>query len=545
METLDRVKKYLPKIDEYDYSKWLTNGCYLDLEAACNVIEFFEEELIQTMGKWAGEPVKLLDWQKYLLLVPVFGIKKADGRRRFRRFYVRIPRKNGKSTICAGIILYLLACDGEARPRVYGFAVDRQQAKIVLDECIAYVNASEFLKTEVFQTFKDRIECRTNDGVYLVLSKDTKNKDGLNASGAVGDEMHQLPDGVIVDRVHRSTSTRDQPLEGYITTAGIYSPGKETICWLMDDLAKKVEADPDYDPTLYPLLYGAEEGDNIADPKVWEKANPSLGPVKSYEYMEIECREALRNPAALNDFKRFELNIWVGSQSAWIPDADWQARAYAFTEEEMRGRVCYGGLDLSKTRDYTALVLCFPPHELDRRFSLLPYLWCPRVTFELRKDKQPILQKWYDEGHILITEGNAVDYDAVKDKIEEIRKIFRVKEIAFDNWNSSMLVNELQKNKAPMVEFRQGWKSMSPATKDFDIALSTKGNLWHNGNPAMAWMLQNVVLTKDKADNWQPDKAKSTDAIDGIVASLMAYARAWACHETNPYETRGLRSLND
>lgn len=544
-EEQELVARYLPNLADHDYSKWLTDGCYLDPVAAAKVVEFFEEELVQTMGKFAGQHVQLLQWQIYKFIVPVFGIKKPDGKRRFRRAYVRIPRKNGKSTLASGLILYLLACDNEARPLVYGYAVNGKQARIVLKEAIAYVEKSAYLNDEIFITYKDKIECRTSDGVYEVLSKDSKDKDGLNAHGAVCDEMHQLPDGVIVDRVHRSTSTRDQPLEIFITTSGTYSPGKETICWEYDQEAIKTDKDPSYEPTLYPLIYGAEEDDDIYDPAVWFKCNPSLGDVKSLEYMQGEARKAQRNSAAKQDFKRFELNIWVGTKSSWIKDEDWQARVRNFTEKDMLGRPCFAGLDLSKTRDYTALVLCFTPWELDQTYTLLPYLWIPEQTLEERKEKQPKILEWLEQGWIIKTEGDVVDYDQILDKVNYVRDLFKVNEIAFDDWNSSMLVQYLQKKKAPMVEFRQGFRSFSGPCKDFDIQMGQKGKIWHNGNPAMAWMLGNVVMTKDAALNWKPDKDASADAIDGIVAAIMAFGRAFGGWKVNPLEERGLRSLND
>lgn len=548
---VDLVALYLPKLAEHDYSRWLTNGCYLDAEAAARVVEFAHEELVQTMGQWAGQRVRLLDWQIYEFIVPVFGIKTPDGKRRFTRAFIEIPRKNGKSTLAALLILYLLGCDQEARPFVYGYAVDDKQARICLNEAIAYVDASPFLKNEVFITYKDKIECPGNGGKYEVLSKGAENKDGLNAHGAVCDEMHQIKDGAVIDRVHRSSSTREQPLEIFITTAGIYSPGKETVCWQYHEKAEKCRDNPDYDPTFFGLIYGIsaeeykENPDIWKDPAAWKRANPSLGYIKSYKYMQDEAREAERNPAVLNDFLRFELNIWVGSATTWIPPHILRAKALPVTLEQFYGRPCYAGLDLSRTRDYTALTLCFTPYELDKFYTFWPFLWCPKQTLDERQKKQIILAQWIKDGWVLPTEGDVVDYREIKRKIEEVRKLFRVKEIAFDSWNSSMLVQELLDEGAPMVEFRQGFRTFSGATKDFDIQMGEKGLIRLNGNPCMEWMFGNIVMVKDAANNWKPDKEKSSDCIDGPVSALMAFGRAFQPIAANPLEERGIRSLND
>lgn len=548
---VDLVAKYLPKLDVSAYSRWLTNGCYLDAEAAARVVEFAHEELVQTMGKWAGQKVQLLDWQIYEFIVPVFGIKTADGKRRFTRAYVEIPRKNGKSTLAALLILYLLGCDQEVRPFVYGYAVDEKQAKICLDEAIAYVDASHYLKDEVFITYKDKIECPGNGGKYVVLSKGAENKDGLNAHAAVCDEMHQLKDAAIIDRVHRSSSTREQPLEIFITTAGIFSAGKQSVCWKYHEKAEKCRDNPDYDPTFFGLIYGisAEEyeknPDIWKDPEAWKRANPSLGYVKSYKYMEDEARNAEQNPSDLNDFLRFELNIWVGSAVTWIPAHILRAKAIPVSLEQFYGRKCFAGLDLSRTRDYTALTLCFTPFELDKFYTLWPFLWCPGQTIEQRAKEQPVLKQWIKDDWVIETEGDVVDYKAIKAKIEWVRKMFRCEEIAFDSWNSSMLVQELQDEGAPMVEFRQGFKTMSPVINDFDIQMGENGLIRLNGNPCMEWMYGNVILVKDSAFNKKPDKDKSSDCIDGPVSGLMAFGRAFQPQTKNPLEERGIRSLND
>ena len=512
-------------------------GYWYDKAAAQRAVDFFAQCCTHSKGPLAGKPFVLDKWQERDIVRPLFGWKRPDGTRKYRKAYIEIPRKNGKSTLCAGLGLYLLLADNETSAEVYSAASDREQAAIVFDAAKSMVTANPEL-SEMVELYRRSMVCPSTASSYKVLSADAYTKHGLNASGIVFDELHAQPNRELFDVLTTSTGARVQPLEVYITTAGY---DRHSICWEMHEYALKVRDGIIEDDSFLVAIYAADEKDDWTSPKTWAKANPGLGKSISKEYLERECARAKEIPAYQNTFRRLHLNQWTEQETRWLDMAVWDRNDKPVDETALRGRSCFGGLDLSSTQDITALVWIFPPED-DEPYQVVSRFFVPEegIPKRSRRDRVPYDQ-WVAEGLITATEGNVVDYNFLKKQIIEDCAAFRVKELAFDRFNATQLVTDLTNEGVPMVPFGQGFVSMSAPTKELEKLL-LGGRVAHSGNPVLRWMASNVSVRQDPAGNLKPDKSKSTEKIDGIVALCMALGRAIVQPEETDsvYETRGV-----
>jgi len=512
-----------------------THDFYFDKKAAASAARFFERYLVHIKGKWAGEPFILERWQKDDIINPLFGCKRPDGSRQYRTCYIEIPRKNGKSSLCSGIALYLLYADNEPSAEVYSAAADTKQAAIVFNVAKSMAMASRSLMSRG-QVYRNSIFIPRTASTYQVLSADAYTKHGLNAHGIIFDELHAQPSRDLWDVLATSTGARVQPLTVAITTAGF---DRNSICWEMHEYARRIKEDVIKDDSFLPVIYAADEQDDWRSPAVWRKANPNLGVSISEDYLKRECDKAGNIPAYENTFRRLYLNQWTQQESRWIPMSAWELCGGAVIAEMLRGKPCYAGLDLSSTTDITALVLAFP---ISGAVKLLPFFWIPGddLNERSRRDHVPY-ELWVKQGLINATAGNVIDYGFIVAKIAELRKQYVLKEIAFDRWGAAKIVQELTELGVTVVPFGQGFASMSGPSREL-LHLVLAGKLHHGGNPVLRWMADNAVVKTDPAGNIKPDKSKSTNRIDGIVATVMALDRAMR-HGAglSVYETRGLR----
>lgn len=513
---------------------------WFDEAAADRAVQFFEQYLRHVKGKWAGVPFELMDWQRDKIIRPLFGWKRMDGTRKYRVAYIEIPRKNGKSTLAAGIALYLLTADGEPGSEVYSAAADREQAAIVFETAKAMVEASPALRKRA-QIYKRSIVVPKTRSSYKVLSADAPTKHGLNAHGIIFDELHAQPNRELWDVLTTSTGAREQPLVVAITTAGY---DRNSICWEQHDYARKVLDGIIDDPSFFAYIAAANEDDDWTDPKVWAKANPGLGVSVKQEYLEQECKRAKEVPAYQNTFRRLHLNQWTQQETRWMDMTAWDASAGLLRDHELPGRIAYGGLDLSSTTDISAFVLVFPPDESGGGYRVLPTFWMPEDTMRehQKRDRVPY-DVWVREGWIKTTPGNVINYGFIRREINRLANIYNIAEIGADPWNATQLLVDLEGDGFTIVAIRQGFASMSAPTKELmNLVLAKK--LIHGGNPVLRWMADNLVVKTDPAGNIKPDKAKSTQRIDGIVALIMALDRA-VRNENKPsvYEDRGILTL--
>ena len=434
-----------------------------------------------------------------------------------------LPTHN--SELAAAIALLLTCADGEERAEVYGCAADRQQASIVFEVAADMIRMSPALSKRVkILSSQKRIIFKPTNSFYQVLSAEAYSKHGFNISGVVFDELHTQPNRALVDVMTKgSGDARTQPLYFFITTAGTDT---HSICYEYHQKASDILAGKKHDPTFYPVIYGANQDDDWTDETVWAKANPSLGVTVPIEKVRVACEQAKQNPAEENTFRQLRLNQWVKQSVRWMPMHVWNQNSGPVNLSDLEGRVCYGGLDLASTTDITAFVLVFPPQGDDEPYVIAPWFWIPQDNLPLRvaRDHVPYDQ-WQTQGHLLTTEGNVVHYAAIEHHIEQLGERFDIREIAYDRWGAVQMSQNLEDAGFTVVPFGQGFRDMSPPSKEL-MKLALEGRLAHGSHPVLAWMVDNIHVRTDPAGNIKPDKQKSTEKIDGVVATIMALDRA-------------------
>ena len=365
------------KLKKYKSTKFKDKTSVYSKAAADYAVNFVEC-LCHTKGTWAGKPFELIDWQEQIIR-DVFGTLKPNGYRQFNTAYIEIPKKQGKSELAAAVALLLTCGDGEERAEVYGCAADRQQASIVFEVAADMVRMCPALNKRVkILASQKRIMYQPTNSFYQVLSAEAYSKHGFNIHGVVFDELHTQPNRKLFDVMTKgSGDARMQPLYFLITTAGTDT---HSICYETHQKAMDILEGRKHDSTFYPVIYGAKETDDWTDPKAWKKANPSLDITVGIDKVKAACESARQNPGEENAFRQLRLNQWVKQAIRWMPMDKWDKCSFVVNEEDLEGRVCYGGLDLSSTTDITAFVLVFPPEDEEDKYSILPYFWLPEET---------------------------------------------------------------------------------------------------------------------------------------------------------------------
>ena len=315
------------------------------------------------------------------------------------------------------------------------------------------------------------------------------------------------------------------------------------ICWEVHQKAKDIMEGRKVDPTFYPVIYGINDDDDWSDEQVWYKANPSLDVTVDVEKLRAAFNSAKENPAEENLFRQLRLNQWVKQSVRWMPMDAWDKCDSTVDPDELTGRECYAGLDLSSSTDITAFVLVFPPTDENDKYYILPYFWIPEDNIALRVSRDHVpYEIWKQQGFLETTEGNVVHYAYIEKFIEKLGERFNIREIAFDRWGAVQMVQNLEGMGFTVVPFGQGFKDMSPPTKEL-MKLVLEGKIAHSGHPVLHWMMDNVCARTDPAGNIKMDKEKSTEKIDGAVATVMALDRAIRCGNDNQesvYDSRGI-----
>ena len=528
------------KLKTYKPTRFKVKDSHYDKEAADYAVGFIEC-LCHTKGTWAGKPFELIDWQEQIIR-DVFGTIKPNGYRQFNTAYIEIPKKQGKSELAAAVALLLTCGDGEERAEVYGCAADRNQAKIVFDVAVDMVRLCPALAKRVkIQESQKRLTYLPTNSFYQVLSADVANKHGFNTHGVIFDELHTQPNRKLFDVMTKgSGDARMQPLYFLITTAGTDT---QSICYETHQKALDIIDGRKHDSTFYPVIYSASEDEDWTDPKVWKKANPSLGITVGIDKVKAACESAKQNPGEENSFRQLRLNQWVKQAVRWMPMDKWDACSFAVDPESLEGRVCYGGLDLSSTTDITAFVLVFPPEDEDDKYVILPFFWIPEDNIDLRVRRDHVMYDlWERQGYLQTTEGNVVHYGYIEKFIEDLGTRYNIREIAFDRWGAVQMVQNLECMGFTVIPFGQGFKDMSPPTKEL-MKLTLEQKLAHGGHPVLRWMMDNIFIRTDPAGNIKADKEKSTEKIDGAIATIMALDRAIRCGNdtgASVYDDRGL-----
>lgn len=530
--------RQIPGYDPYAQA----GDCRFVPQEAERAIRFAARHCRHVEGERAGQPVILEDWQK-AIVGNLFGWQRPDGTRRYREAFVLIPRKNGKSTLAAIIVLYSLYCDGEAGNQTISAAADRDQAALVygIGRRMVEQDAELSRHAKIYSASKT-IVIESQGSFWRAISAEAGTKHGLNPHIVIYDELHAAPDRELVDVLATGQGARRQPLFVSITTADYDRPSICNDKYKYAQAVRDNQGEPDkpgHDPSFLPVIYEAPQAADWTAETVWHTANPNLGISVSLDYLRRECQRAKEEPSFENTFRRLHLNQRTEQAQRWLQLEQWDKCGH--DPEPLDGAECYAGLDLSTTTDFSALVLYFPATK-----GIIPFFWIPADTAKRRETRDRIpAPLWATQGHVYLTGGNVVDYEQIRATVQELGKKHRIKAIAYDPWNATQLAQTLQDvDGYKMIEFRQGFKSMNEPAKAFErMIVSTE--LRHYRNPCLRWMVSNVSASSDPAGNIKPDKAKSTGRIDGVVAAIMGIGLAGTAPtaRTSVYESRGVLTL--
>ena len=506
------ANKYEQLAVERFYSDLKRDDLVFDEKKIAKALGFFDL-LKLTKGVGAGNTFHLEGWQAFIV-VNIFGFYwKESGYRRYKYAHIEIARKNGKSTFSAAIALIMFLIDGEAAPEVYCVATKREQAKIVDEEAKRMLRNSSALSKYVSITNYE-IKCPLNDGTFKALASDSKTLDGLNIHCAIVDEIHEHKNRKLYDVLKSGTGSRNNSLLSTITTAGF---NKESFAFRHRKTCIEILEGIKKDDAQFAIIFTLDEDDDWKDETVWRKANPNMDVSITYDYLKQECTQAINNSTERVNFLTKHLNLWTDAETTWIPYEVWNANPVR-DEELLIGLDCYGGLDLAATSDITAFVLAFPLE--DEVVQLLVHCWLPEDAI----NKNDNYRQWVDEGWLELTPGNVTDYNFIREKIFELGEKYTINSIAYDDWNSTQLITDIENEKPDVCRpMRQGFRSLSVPTRQLE-RLATQGNLIHNNNALFTWQIANTNLARDPAGNVKPKKDDRNKKIDAVAASVMAIA---------------------
>jgi phage terminase large subunit-like protein len=508
----------------------------------------FVEMLKHTKGKWARQRLNLVlePWQ-WFILYALFGWKRKDtGTRRFTKAYIEVARKNGKTTLAAGLANYCFLADYEEGAEVYCCATKKDQAKIAWNEAAAQIERNSTLRnaTKTIQTSSTVIKPGTQSRMKA-LAQDSDTEDGLNPHFVLIDEYHAHKSSSMVNVMEDGMGAREQPMLFIITTAGF---DKNSPCYQEERSLVKGILEGTIDPrpeNVFGIIYSLDEDDDWTNEHVWRKANPNLGISVDVEFLRKQVTNALASPQKQNSVLTKNFNKWTQAVTRWILPEAWDVCKAPLPD--LSGRKCYGAFDLSSTTDLTAWVKVFPPIDLEKHYIIQAHFFIPKenILDRQRRDKVPYLL-WRDKGYITLTDGNVIDYRYIEEQILQDATEYDLQEVAYDPYNAKQSVLRLEQEGIVMVQFRQGFISMSGASKDFEKRV-LNSEINHGGNPVLTWMISCTEVATDPAGNIKPVKPEVKSfgkRIDGVVASIMALERATvAVDTTSVYEERGLLFL--
>lgn len=527
---------YLAVVRHYtDLVKGAARGLVFVPAHGWHIISYIEKFFVHIKGPLAGKPMLLDPWQKFWTAVKYGWRRAVDGGRRFSRAYEEVARKNGKSTWTGPQGAYLFSMDGEEGAEVYAVATTRAQAMTVFKP--AFDNIKRWIRRSpgVARSFKinngiNQERVLLDASVFAPLPANAENLDGLNPSAILFDELHAQKSRDVWDVMETAMGARKQPLLSAITTAGFILDG---ICTEVRSYLTSILEGKRVDDSWFGYIYTLDADDDPFAEANWIKSNPGLGKSKTLEYMRGMARKAAAMPGARANFFTKDLNIWCNSADGWFELTTWDKGGKKFDPDMLKGRRCFGGLDLASTRDLTAYSLVFPPTDEDPEWRVLVWFWCPQEKIDTQEhDDAAPYKAWQKAGWITGTDGNVTDYEVVRRRILLSMKDYDVVEVGYDKWNAQQLANQLIDADVPLVEIPQNTGGMHPGAKLLE-ELVYGLLLQHGGNPVLRWCAMNTALLFDTNGNFRPDKKKSNanGRIDGIVATVMALSRI-AAHQT-------------
>ncbi|HYM24443.1 MAG TPA: terminase TerL endonuclease subunit [Vicinamibacterales bacterium] len=508
-----------------------------DPARAQRVFDFYEQFLVLD----DGHAFTLQSWQQFIV-GSVFGWVDEKGDRRFRTAYVETAKGSGKTPLAGGLALYGLIADQEPAAEVYSLGVTRDQAQYLFNYGKKMVSNSPELRELLGDGIGEHnIAWLATHSFFRPLSSEGRSLDNKRPHLALVDELHEHPSSIVVDKIRAGTKGRRQALIFEITNSGY---DRNSVCWHHHDFSLKVLENVTKNETWFAYVCALDAGDDWRDEKVWPKANPNIGISITLKYLREQVAEAVGMPSKQNIVRRLNFCEWTEQAERWLDLPVWDGNAKAPVDvEALRGRACYLGLDLSSTRDLSALLLLFPSEDGD--YDVVAFFWLPEENMQARVDRDRVpYDVWSREGFLELTPGNVIDYERIEKKVLECVEIFDVRELGYDPWNATQLILRLEAGGVTCFPIRQGFASLTAATKELE-KLVVSGRFHHGGHPVLRWNAANVAIEQDAAGNLKPSKKRSTERIDGISAAVNALDRAMRNTDNGPkwFEEHGVLSL--
>lgn len=505
-------------------------GLVWDIEAAQRAINFFSMVLKLNGGDYEGKPFVLLPWQCFIV-GSLFGWKNEDGYRRFRMVYVESGKGSGKSPLAGGVGLYCLTADNEPRAEVYAAATKKDQAIILFRDAVAMVDQSPALSQRITKSGgagKEWNLAFLQAGSFFRPISSDDGQSGPRPHCALIDEIHEHKSNVAVEMMRAGTKGRRQALIFMITNSG---HDKTSVCYDYHEYGRKVADGSIEDDSFFSFICSLDEGDDpFKDESCWKKANPSLGHTFTERYLREQVTQARGMPSKESLVRRLNFCQWVDADNPWMSSEVWSNCEEDYDLDELEGEECYGGLDLSGTRDLTALALFFP-----KKKKLLVEFWTPKDTLadRAKTDRVPY-EVWVKNGYVNATPGKAVKYGFVAERIAQLALRFDIKAIAFDQYRIKYLEPELEEAdvSVPMIPHGQGYYKAQdsglwmPHSIELFEEMLDDGTITIKTNPCLRWNASSAVTEADQKENRIFAKKRSTGRIDGVVASAMAIGAA-------------------
>ena len=517
---LNDLARFKGKGSLYRFNPKLLDRDGRNFHPADNLCAFIER-LPHVKGPLAGEPISLEPWQVFILST-VFGWVKDDGKRRFRRSYIEVPRGNAKSTLSSAVALYMLAADREGGAEVYSLATTRDQARIVFGDAQTMARRSPGFRSRFnVNVGAHNMHVLASGSKFEALSAEGSTLDGLNIHFGCVDELHAHKTRTVYDVVETGTGKRDNSLLWVITTAGSNRTG---ICYEVRTFVTKLLDGVFEDDSQFGIIYGLDDGDDWTSEDSLIKANPNWGISVRQEILGPLQAKAMQLPSAVNNFKTKHLNEWVNADTAWMDMRAWDACGDSSLDiDAFAGQPCWIGLDLASKTDIAALVMVFPDPEVADAYVAFGKYYLPEDTVSAAGNSQ--YPGWMRTGRLTVTPGNVIDFGWIEADLLEMASRFQVQAVAFDPFQATQLSTRMLAEGLPMIEVRPTVLNFSEPMKTLE-ALVLQKKLTHDGDPLLAWMASNVVAHLDVKDNIYPRKERAENKIDGIVALIMALSRA-------------------
>ncbi|RQS20696.1 terminase large subunit [Burkholderia sp. Bp8998] len=517
---LNDLARFKGKSSPYRFNPKLTDRSGRAFAPADNLCSFIER-LPHVKGPLAGESITLEPWQVFILTT-VFGWVQADGRRRFRRSYIEVPRGNAKSTLSSAVGLYMLAADGEGGAEVYSLATTRDQARIVFGDAQTMARRSAGFRSRfAVAVGAHNMNVLASGSKFEALSAEGSTLDGLNIHFGCVDELHAHKTRTVYDVVETGTGKRNNSLLWVITTAGSNRAG---ICYEIRTFVTKLLEGVFEDDSQFGIVYGLDDGDDWTTEEALIKANPNWGISVQPEVLVPLQAKAMQLPSAVNNFKTKHLNEWVNADTAWMDMRAWDRCSDAALDlDTFAGQPCWIGLDLASKTDIAALTLLFAHPEIEGGYAVFGRYYLPEDTVMATSNSQ--YAGWMRNGRLTVTPGNVIDFGWIEADLIEMSSRFQVQGVAFDPFQATQLSTRMLAEGLPMIEVRPTVLNFSEPMKALE-ALVLQRRLIHDGDPVLGWMASNVVAHLDAKDNIYPRKERPENKIDGIVALIMALSRA-------------------